>query len=269
MRCDMRKILSVAIGIVLFSLPAYAMTEAELAKALANPVANLISVPISVNYDQNIGPDEDGSVLRYSIQPVIPFTLNEDWNMISRTILTMIKQDNIPVEGEGESGMGDIVQSFFFSPKESTSGGVVWGVGPVFLLPTASEEVLGSEKWGIGPTAVVLKQGDPVTFGFLTNHIESVAGSDDRADVSSTLIQPFFVYITKTKTSISLNTESTYDWENEQWSILVNLMVNQMVKVGKLPFQVGAGVSYWAESPEYGPKDWGGKLQVTFIFPKF
>jgi hypothetical protein len=205
-------------------------SEEDLAKKLANPVASLISVPLQANFDENIGPDENGSVWRINIQPVIPMTLNEDWNLISRTILPVIDQSDVPINGMGESGMGDIVQSLFFSPKEPTDNGLIWGVGPVFLLPTASDDMLGTEKWGIGPTGVALKQAGPWTYGALVNHLESFAGEDDRADVSATFIQPFLTYITKTKTTFALNTESTYDWENSQWSLPINFYCAPVVE---------------------------------------
>ncbi len=264
----MKRIFTAILITMFITVPVFAQDETELAKKLANPVASLISVPIQANYDENIGPRENGSVWRINIQPVIPFALNEEWNLISRTILPIVDQSDIPAIGLGESGIGDIVQSFFFSPAKPTSDGLIWGVGPVLLLPTASDDALGGEKWGGGPTGVLLKQKGPLTYGGLVNHIESVAGDDDRADVSATFIQPFISYITKTKTTIGLSMESTYDWENDQWSVPVNFTVNQLLRIGKQILQIGAGTRYWADSPDNGPEGWGWRLQLTFLFPK-
>lgn len=252
----------------LLATAVFAQDEAELAKKLSNPVASLISVPIQANYDENIGPNEEGSLWKINIQPVIPITLNENWNLISRTILPIVNQNDIPVNGMGESGIGDIVQSIFFSPKAPTSGGLIWGAGPVFLIPTASDNALGAEKWGIGPTAVALKQAGPWTYGALVNHIASFAGEENRADVNATFIQPFLSYITKTKTTFGLNTESTYDWESEHWSVPINFTVNQLLKIGSQILQVGGGILYWAASTDNGAEDWGARVQLPFLFPK-
>ena len=240
---------------------------AELAKKLANPIASLISVPLQFNYDENYGLSDDGEKFFINVQPVIPISLSEDWNLISRTILPLVHLSDIP-PGNDESGLGDITQSLFFSPAQPTSRGIIWGAGPVLLLPTATDELLGSEKWGAGPTAVLLKQSGPWTVGFLGNHIWSFAGEDDRADISVSFLQPFVSYITKTHTTFSLNTESTYDWEAEQWSVPINFQVSQLLKIAGQPISLGAGVRYWAETPDAGPEDWGARLSLTFLFPK-
>ena len=194
---------------------------AELAKKLSNPVAALISVPFQNNFDFGAGPGGDGFQYKLNIQPVIPITLNEDWNLISRTILPYVYQENI-FGKTSQSGLSDTVQSLFFSPKAATAGGWIWGAGPVLLLPTVTDDLLGTEKWGAGPTAVLLKQQNGWTYGVLANHIWSFAGEDARADVNATFLQPFVSFSTKKQTTFVLNTESTYDWENSQWTVPVN-----------------------------------------------
>ena len=241
---------------------------AELAKKLANPIAPLISVPVQYNYDEYGGASDGAATHVLNIQPVIPLSLNDDWNMITRTIVPLIDRQYFPLDTMNESGLGDVIASQFFSPKAPTAGGWIWGAGPVELLPTATDDVLGSEQWGIGPTAVALKQSGPWTVGFLTNHIWSVAGDDDRDDVNATFLQPFVSYVTKTKTTFGLNTESTYDWENEQWSVPVIAQVAQLFKIGPQIMQLAVGAKYWVDSPDNGQEDWGLRVQLTFLFPK-
>ncbi len=243
-------------------------SEEDLAKKLANPVASLISFPIQANFDQGMGPTGNGRIWRTNVQPVIPFSVNEDWNLISRTILPVIHQENVTGPGSFQFGLGDVVQSFFFSPKDPTSNGWVLGAGPVLLLPTGTEAALSGEKWGLGPTALALKQTGPWTIGTLVNHIATVGGNDLRNDVNATFVQPFVAYVTPTKTTISLNSESTYDWNSGQWAIPINLGAYQMLMLGDQPVQFGGGVRYWMDSPNGGPKGWGFRIQFTMLFPK-
>jgi hypothetical protein len=240
---------------------------AELAKQLANPISSLISVPFQYNYDENYGPDDNGEKSVLNIQPVIPFSLNEEWNLITRTIIPLADAHGVPL-GSSASGLGDIMASQFFSPKKPTEKGWIWGVGFVELLPTATDETLGGKKWGLGPTAVVLRQQGPVTVGLLANHIWSVAGDDDRPDISATFLQPFASYIfAKTKTTVGVSVESTYDWLNEEWSVPVIFSISQLLKKGNQLYQLSLGARYWAESPENGPDGWGLRAQVTLLFP--
>jgi hypothetical protein len=237
-----------------------------LAKKLSNPVASLISVPFQFNYDEGFGP-KDAYKLTLNVQPVIPITLNEDWNLIVRTIVPIIYQDSIADGIDSKFGMGDIVQSFFFSPKEPTSGGWIWAVGPVFLWPTATDDSLGARQWGVGPTALLLKQENGFTYGALANHIWSYASAGGDNEVNATFIQPFIAYTWPTATTVTVNTESTYDWNSSQWTVPLNLSISQIVKFGKQPVQFAVGPRYYAESFDGGP-EWGARVTMTLLFPR-
>jgi hypothetical protein len=270
-RCEwMLPLAMVALSV---TMPARAQDEhaaeaAELAKKLANPIASLVSVPMQYNYDKYGGANDGAVVSRLNVQPIIPFSLNDDWNLITRTIVPLVDQRDFPAATSNESGLGDITASLFFSPKAPTAGGWIWGAGPVFLLPTATKDVLGTEKWGIGPTGVALRQEGPWTVGMLTNHIWGSGGDDNRRNVSATLLQPFVSYTAKTHTTFSLNTESSYDWKGKQWSVPINIAVAQLFKVGTQILQFQVGARYWADSPDNGPEGWGWRAQLTFLFPK-
>jgi hypothetical protein len=237
----------------------------ELAMKLQNPVANLISVPFQNNWDFGVGSTD---AMRYmvNVQPVIPFSISDDWNLITRTIMPIVYAESPLAEGRDASGLGDIVQSFFFSPKQPI-GGWIMGGGPVFLYPSATDNALGGQKWGTGPTAVLLKQDSGWTYGALANHLWSFAGTESRQEVNATFLQPFLSYTTKTYTTFTLNTESTYDWQNSQWTVPVNAMVSQLLKLGNQPVQFALGGRYYPEKPDSGP-DWGVRFAVTLLFPK-
>lgn len=236
-----------------------------LVRKLQNPVADLITAPIQNNWDFGIGP---AGATRYTanLQPIIPFSLSQNWNVITRTILPVIHAES-PVEGgPDKSGLGDTLQSFFLSPKE-TPGDWTLGAGPVFLYPTATDDALGSGRFGLGPTAVALRQHEGWTYGLLANHVWSVAGEGGRPDVSTTFLQPFALYTTRTLTTFGMNLESSRDWERDQWTVPVNVVASQFIRVGRQPVQLTLGARYYAERPEGGP-DWGLRFMVTFLFPK-
>lgn len=261
-----RGVLVVLAGAMAISSEATAQAEHhdadELAKALSNPVAALISVPFQYNHDATYG--EDGSRNTLNIQPVVPFSISEDWNLISRTILPVIDQHDV-VPGRNQFGLGDVVQSVFFSPKAPSDSGLIWGFGPAALIPTGTDD-LGAETWALGPTVVLLKQDGRWTYGTLANHLMDVAG-DPRADISSTFFQPFAARSLGSGRTLSFNLESTYDWHANQWSIPANVSVSKVSKIGGQMVSYTAGVRGYLDGTEGGP-DWGVRLAITLLYPK-
>jgi len=149
-------------------------------------VASIISWPFQNNTNFNLGThDRTQNIL--NIQPVIPLKISKNINLIPRIIAPIIWQ---PIgKDDSKTGLGDIIPTFFFTP--ANAGKVIWGVGPVFVLNTATDRVLGSGKWGAGPSILVLTQPSPWTFGLLANNIWSFAGQSDRQDYTSFLAQVF------------------------------------------------------------------------------
>jgi hypothetical protein len=230
----------------------------ELAKKLSNPVSSLISVPFQLNFDD--GYAGGGSRWTMNIQPVAPFSLNAKWNVISRTILPVITQGG----NKRNSGLGDIVQSFFFSPKAPTGSGWIWGAGPVFLAPTGAD-AFTVDQWGIGPTAVALKQVGPWTYGALVNHIWG--SGDTRPDVNATFLQPFVAKALGQGVTLTANLESTYDWTGEQWTIPLNVLASKVTKLGSTMVSVFGGARVYLDAPDGGP-DWGLRMGLTLLYPK-
>ncbi|MBF6023729.1 transporter [Lysobacter niastensis] len=247
--------------------PCFAQNADEVARQLSNPIASLTSVPFQFNHEHGAGVAGDGERLRLNIQPVIPFSIGEDWNLISRTIVPLIDQHGIIPGAGDQSGIGNVMQSLFFSPKAVTGSGWTWGAGPVFLLPTASDDLLGSDRWGIGPTAVALRQTSRGwTYGGLVNHIVSVGGGDGR-DISATFLQPFVAKRIGPGRTVTMNTEATYDWKQGEWTVPVNLGISQVIPARRQMFSVQGGVIWYAQAPELAP-EWGLRFTLTLLYPK-
>jgi hypothetical protein len=261
-------------GALAFVLAAAAVTatepegddSTELAKQLQNPVAALISVPFQSNFEWGGGRSSDGFKYTLNFQPVIPIPLGQHWNLISRTIVPVIHQDDVVLD-DVQDGMGDILQSLFFSPSEPGPGGWIVGTGPVFLLPTSTTRFLGAEKFSLGPTAVVLRQSGGWTYGVLANHLWSVGtGTDHTPNVNSTFVQPFLSYTTATYTTFTVQTESSYNWADSKWTIPINPAVSQLLKVGGQPISLLLGPKLYVEGPSSAP-DWGLRFAFILLFP--
>jgi hypothetical protein len=245
--------------------PKTSTTDADaLAKQLQNPIASLISVPFQGNFDFGYGPN-DGSRILLNIQPVIPVSISENWNLITRVILPVVSQTDVFGESGNQFGLGDAVISGFLSPKAPTSGGLIWGVGPVFSVPTATDELLGSEKFGIGPTAVGLKQLGSITVGLLVNHVWSVAGSNDRADINVSFFQPFIAQNFPGGYAINLNTEVSQNWDADATTGTINIGGSKVIAIGKQRAQIAVGPRI--PFGNGNGSDWGFRAQFILLFP--
>lgn len=254
------------ITLITFSTASSAEDDDEIVQKLQNPVASLISVPIQSNWDFGIG---QTNAMRYTanIQPVIPFQLTDDVNLITRTIVPFIHAEATVTGGPNLSGLGDIQQSFFFAPTRPTANGIIYAVGPIFAYPTATDDRLGSEKFGLGPSAVILQQNKPWTYGIQANQVWSIAGTSQKPEFSTLLLNPFLSYATPTKTTFSLSSDTNYDWIGNQWTVALQTGVSQLVRIGSQPVSFGINGRYYAKGPE-GGADWALRFTVSFIFAK-
>jgi hypothetical protein len=240
-------------------------SASELAKQAQNPIATLISFPLEANWDMGVGDREATSTL-LNVQPVIPFAVSKITNIVLRAIMPLTSQPSSGVDGNRINGLGDILLSAFFTPAKS--GRVIWGAGPVLLLPTATNGALGAEKFGVGPTAVVLTQPGNWSFGMLANQIWSASGANDREDVNRTYLQPFMDYNLGSGLSVGFSAEATGDWkaDDDKWSSPLLFRASKVTVLGKRPIQLRVAVG-----PTFGPAaepDWRFRFQANFLFPR-
>ena len=257
----------VLLGITAFSHSAGAEDKADLAQAAQNPVANMISLPLQNNTNFGVGPGDDvQNVL--NIQPVIPVKLSENWNLITRTIAPLIYQPELGPGSDSEFGLGDINATLFLSPAKA--GKIIWGAGPAFSFPTASDKVLGSEKWSAGPSVVALKIQGPWVVGCLASNLWSFAGDDDRQDVNQFLFQYFINYNLPEGWYVSSAPIITANWEADSdntWTVPFGGGVGKIFRIGKQPLNAQVQGFYNAITPNNGA-DWTLRLQLQFLFPK-
>jgi hypothetical protein len=242
----------------------------DLAKATQNPVASLISVPLQNITDFNIGPfgRDRNTVLQF--QPVVPFQLSENWNLITRTIGALAYQPNITQPHQGTFGFGDLNPSFFLSPARP--GKLIWGAGPTFLLPTGSDDVLGTGKFSIGPAIVALVQPGKWTLGVLVNNLWSVAGPRGRPDVNSMTLQYFINYNLKKGYYLTFAPIITANWNapsGNAWLVPIGGGIGRIMRLGFQPVNVSVQAYGNVKRPDNFPSPtWQLKFQIAFLYPK-
>lgn len=240
----------------------------DLAKQVQNPIADLISVPFQNNTSYNIGTNERASNT-LNIQPVIPVHLGDKLLLIPRIIVPIAYQPNLDSTGGGSSGLGDINPTFFFSP--TNPGMLIWGVGPAFVLPTATQRSVGTGKWSVGPAAVALLQPDPWTVGLLASQVWSFAGPSDRSDVSLMTIQYFVSYNLAHAWYVTTSPILTFNWKaasSDEWLVPFGGGFGKIFKIGKLPLNGSLQAFYNVHSSDATTlARWQARLQITFLFP--
>ena len=258
------------------STPAAAANAEELRKAAQNPIASLISVPIQPTWNFGIGPSDRTQNI-WLVQPVIPVSVSKDWNLIVRWITPIVYQPipvpqppGSPSQETGVFGLGDMNPSFFLSPKKSK---VIWGVGPTFVLPTATNTTyLGQGKLSMGPTVVALIQPSHFTMGFLSNNYWSVAGHSDlnKPAVNQFLLQYFVNYNMKKGYYLLTAPIITADWRETnggRWVVPFGGGVGRIMRLGFQPVNLQAQLYGNAVHPP-GASPWALKMQIAFLFPK-
>jgi hypothetical protein len=266
--------------------PVAPSTEA-LAAAAQNPVAAMYSLPFQNNTYFGAGPNHDKTLNVLNIQPVLPFTVG-DWNIISRTILPLIYVPSInsgfggaDVLGEDTTaasagprgvpetfGLGDINQTFYFSPVAPSP--VIWGVGPSINLPTATSNIIGSGKLSVGPAAVALMMPKPWVFGALARQLNSIAGPNGRTDVNQTLLQPFVNYNLPGGWYLTSSPVITANWtadSSQRWNVPIGGGAGKIFKIGGQPINASLQAYDNVEHPSGGPS-WSIRFQVQFLFPR-
>jgi hypothetical protein len=240
-------------------------TASELAKKVQNPVSDLISVPLQNNTDFGVGPDKS-TKNTLNVQPVVPFKLGSEVLMISRTIVPIVSQPAV-AQDDRTFGLGDISASLFFAPAKQ--GALIYGVGPAFLLPTATPSRLGTEKWSVGPTAVLLAQPKPWTYGVLASNVWSFAGKDARESVNLLTLQYFVNYNLPRGWYLTSAPILSSNWKAEptqRWTVPFGGGVGKVFHAGMLPFNGSASAYYNAVRPDLGPT-WQLRLQLAILLP--
>lgn len=263
----MTKLLILLIGLLL-SAPVHAEeSNTDLAKKTQNPVADLISIPFQNNMNFGNGPNNrTQNVLNF--QPVIPISLNQDWNLITRTVMPIIKQPDLRTTSENTWGLGSTIFTAFLSP--ANPGSAIWGVGPAIQIPTTTDNMLGSRKWGAGPSAVVLTMQGPWVLGAIANQVWSIGGNNDRPNTSAFFTQPFINYNLSDGWYLTSAPIITADWQasaGNKWTVPVGGGFGKIQRIGKLPFNLSLAAYSNVVRPDPGA-DWQLRLQIALLLPK-
>jgi hypothetical protein len=246
---------------------ALADETADLAQLSQNPIAKAISVPFQNNLNFGVGPRSDAQDI-LNIQPVLPFDLGPDWNLITRAIIPVVHDPVLGSATQSTGGLGDTSLALYLSPSHPE--GIIWGIGPAFTFPTATHRLLGQGKYDVGLSAVALTIRGPWLIGALITDVASVAGSSDREHVHQMLVQPFVNYNFSGGWYLTSSPVITANWQaatSQRWTVPLGGGAGRTFRVGKqaLNFQVQA--FKLVERP-HDNGDWSLRAQFSLLFPK-
>jgi hypothetical protein len=247
---------------------ANAEDSAEVAKQAQNPIASVISIPFQNNTTFGVGEDSrvQDSLL---IEPVIPFKLTSDWNLITRTIVPVTDQPTLAAGLGNVGGLGDVQLSLYMSPAKSF-GGLIWGLGPSFSFATASDRSLGTGKDSAGLSTALLTIQGPWLVGVLITDVASIGGQDDRKSVHQFLMQPFVDYNFSHGWYLASSPVMTADWRaapGNKWTVPVGGGGGKIVRIGHMAINSYVQAFDDVVRPHEGGT-WTLRLQVQLLFPR-
>lgn len=276
---------------------------AAISKAMDNPISELLILQTQLDLVQLrfpgkiTGRREDEWGLKLSLIPTVPVPLGPDVNWVSRLVLPIVSaplkkevgnlfqldpsgQPSRPPDSARSllsdvdpfgrtTGLGDLAYIGVLgprSPPDIAGGKLIWGVGPTFLFPTATEKVLGQGKWQAGPAVVGAYLSEHWTLGLFPQQWFSFAGDDRRQDTSQLNLQYFAYYAPSPDWSIGASPNVFVNWKaksGDKLTLPVGIGVNKTFFLGKLPVRIGAEVYYSAVHPDDTP---GTRWAFRFLF---
>ncbi|NCV03648.1 MAG: transporter [Burkholderiaceae bacterium] len=249
--------------------PAGGIDKEAIAKKLANPIANMISVQTQYQYSRGVGVNQAGSEQSLLFQPVLPFDLGGGDTFIVRPIVAGVREINVqgtsgsPFTG---SGIASVTVESFYAPNTNSSW--IWGVGPYAISPSGNSGKFGSQQTGAGVTGVVLNRQGPWTYGLLAYQSWEVGGNPAFGTQNNLYGQPFVAYTNKQAWTFTSNMEALYNYDTRRTSNPLYAGVSKVVVIDGLPFSFGAGPMYYVSNTPGGPSGWGARATVTLIILK-
>jgi len=241
-----------------------AQNESDLAKASQNPIANLASVPFQYNFNSGGGLGSRTSLL-LNVQPVLPLEMNKQWLLISRTIFPYT---NTPLaDGTRVNGLADIQQQSYFTLKNPSK--LVWGLGPIFSVPSATNDAVRTGQWALGPTAVVLVSPGRWVIGALVNNLWRVAGVNNGPPINQFTTQPFINFNIPQGWAIVTAPLITANWsapEGERWTVPIGIGFSKISKIGPQPISLAMQYYHNTIRPSVSGSD-QFRFQLTLLYP--